>query len=499
MHLYGFLKWSRRIIALAVFAGLTYFFIAFSAKAAGVWSTLLGLQIVPAILGIATGGLVTVLIVLLITLLFGRVYCSLLCPLGIYQDIIYRLGLFIRNKKKRRTRYTKPRNTLRYSILIIVVICVAFSFVLPLVWLDPYGLFGKMAANIGRPLAYVISGSKYDAWNLAAFLVSAAILIALTITAFFKGRLYCNTICPVGTLLGFISRYSIFRIQIDPGSCTHCQLCSMNCKAFCIDAGKPVVDNSRCVVCFNCISKCVKGSVGYRFAWKPGKKALPASEENKPSGGTSRRAFLLAAMGTGAGVVLLNRFTEKKIINIPNAMPPGAGTLDRLKDTCIACHACIAACPAHIIKPAMGAFGWQGFLLPSVSYDNGFCGFDCQKCQEVCPSGALQLMTLEEKKRVKMGVVKLMLENCIVEKFGTDCGACDEHCPVKAVRMTPREGSDKLFPKTTPALCIGCGGCEFICPARPKAIVVLPLSEQRQADEPVIDATINIEVDGFGF
>ncbi len=126
MQLYGFLRWARRIIALAVFTGLAYFFIAFSAKATALWSTLLGLQIVPGILGIATGGLVTVIIVLLLTLLFGRVYCSLLCPLGIYQDIIYRLGLFVRNKKKRRTRYAKPHNTLRYSILIIVVICVAF-------------------------------------------------------------------------------------------------------------------------------------------------------------------------------------------------------------------------------------------------------------------------------------------------------------------------------------------------------------------------------------
>jgi polyferredoxin/formate hydrogenlyase subunit 6/NADH:ubiquinone oxidoreductase subunit I len=499
MHVYGFLKWARRIIALAVFIGLTYFFIAFSAKATAVWSTLLGLQIVPGILGIATGGLVTVLVVMLMTLLFGRVYCSLLCPLGIYQDIVYRIGLFIRNKKKRRTHYSKPRNTLRYSILIVVVICVAFSFVLPLVWLDPYGLFGKMAANIGRPLAYFVSGSNYDAWNLTAFLVSAVILAALTVTAFFKGRLYCNTICPVGTLLGFVSRYSMFRVQIDPESCTHCRLCSMNCKSFCIDAEKPVIDNSRCVVCFNCISKCAKGSIRYRFAWKPEKKKSPASEEKQPSQGNSRRAFLIAAMGTGAGIVLLNRFTEKKKIDISKAMPPGAGTLERLKDTCIACHACIAACPAHIIKPAMGAFGWQGFLLPSVSYDNGFCGFDCRRCQEVCPSDALQLMPLEEKKRVKMGVVKLMLENCIVEKFGTDCGACDEHCPVKAVKMTPREGSDKLFPKTTPALCIGCGGCEFICPARPKAIVVLPLSEQRLADAPIIDATIDIKVEGFGF
>lgn len=497
MQIYGFFRWARRITALALFSGLLYFFVSISAGAASFWQAILGLQIVPAVLGIASGGLLTVILVFLITLIFGRVYCSWLCPLGIWQDIVYRAGLFVRNKKQRRTRYTKAHNTLRYFILIFVILCVSFGLVVPLLWLDPYGLFGKMATNLGRPLSHLLTGFQYDAWSTAAFVVSAILFIALSVTAFLKGRLYCNTICPAGTLLGLISRYSMFRVKIDAGTCTHCKLCGMTCKSYCIDCHAATIDTSRCVVCLNCLSKCSRGGIRYGFAWKRDRSLTGQPEGSQPD--KNRRAFLTAALGAGAGAVLLNRFTEKKRVRISRIMPPGAGTLERLKDTCVACHACVAACPAHIIKPALGEFGWQGFLLPSVSYEHGFCGFDCQKCQEACPTGALRFMPIEEKKRIKMGVVKLSLELCIVEKFGTDCGACDEHCPVKAVEMTPREGTDKVFPKTTPRLCIGCGGCEYICPATPKAIVVIPLSEQRQADAPAIDATINVKIDSFGF
>ncbi|NLH23600.1 MAG: 4Fe-4S dicluster domain-containing protein [Bacteroidales bacterium] len=488
---------------MIVFAGLLYFFLFTSAHLSALWQGIIKLQVVPAILGITSGGLLTVVLVLLLTLIFGRIYCSLICPLGIWQDIVNRAGLFLRGRKKRRNRFSKAHNAPRYLILIAVVICVAFSFILPLVWLDPYALFGKMAVNLGRPLVSLIAGSEYAAWSLAAFIISAVLFTTITVIAFFRGRLYCNTICPAGTLMGLISKISMFRIQIDTAACTHCQLCGTSCKARCIDCNSAQVDHSRCVVCMNCISACRRGGIFYRFSWKKknGKQLTDPMHQQPKQQRNSRRAFLLAAMGAGigTGAVLLNRFTEKKRVRITSSMPPGAGTLQRLKDKCIACQACIAACPSHIIKPAMGDFGFEGFLLPSVSYENGFCGYDCQKCQEVCPSGALKLMPLEEKKRMRIGVVKLTLENCIVEKFGTDCGACDEHCPVKAVEMTPREGTNKVFPKTNPAICIGCGGCEFICPATPKAIAVIPLSEQRQADAPVLDAKIKVEIDGFGF
>ncbi|MDD2290048.1 MAG: 4Fe-4S binding protein [Bacteroidales bacterium] len=499
MHLYSFLRWFRRITALVVFAGLLYFFLFTSSRLAVLWQGLIKLQIVPAILGIASGGLLTVLLVLLLTIIFGRVYCSFLCPLGIWQDIVNRTALFIRGRKKHRHRFSKAHNALRYPVMLAVAICVAFSFTLPLVWLDPYAIFGKMAVNVGKPLVALIGGSQYAAWNTAAFLIAVVVLLTITLISFFRGRLYCNTICPAGTLMGLISKISMFRVQIDKEACTHCQLCGTSCKSGCIDCSNAVIDHSRCVVCMNCISVCRRDGIRYRFSWKRDNRQQKTGTTRQP--GNGRRAFLLAAIGAGAGAgaVLLNRASENKRIRISSSMPPGAGTLQRFMDKCIACHACIAACPSHIIKPAMGDFGWQGFLLPAVSYENGFCGFDCQKCQEVCPSGALQLMPLEEKKRMRIGVVKLTLENCIVEKFGTDCGACDEHCPVKAVQMTPREGTGKVFPKTNPAICIGCGGCEFICPATPKAIVVIPLSEQRQADAPVLDVKIKVKVDGFGF
>ncbi|HBG53965.1 MAG TPA: hypothetical protein DDW70_07125, partial [Rikenellaceae bacterium] len=181
MMLYGFLRWFRRITALAVFAGLLYFFLFISARIEVLWQGLIKLQIVPAILGIASGGLITVLLVLSLTIIFGRVYCSLLCPLGIWQDIVNRAGQFLRGRKKLKNRFSKAHNAIRYLIMVAAVICVAFSFILPLAWLDPYALFGKMAVNLGRPLVSLVGGSQYPAWNLAAFLISAVLFTTITV------------------------------------------------------------------------------------------------------------------------------------------------------------------------------------------------------------------------------------------------------------------------------------------------------------------------------
>ncbi|MDD2642193.1 MAG: 4Fe-4S dicluster domain-containing protein [Bacteroidales bacterium] len=502
MKLYTILKWTRRVLAVAVIALITYFFIFSSANATGIWAALLKVQFIPGVLGITTGGALTVTVILLLTLLFGRVYCSMLCPLGIYQDIVNRIAWFIKSRQKRRTHYSKPNDGIRYGILAFVTVCVVFGFTYPLVWLDPYSLFGKMAVNLGRPLVAGITGAEYYTWSWPAFAFAAAFFTFITLLAAFRGRYYCNTICPAGTLLGLVSKISMFRIQVNESECRHCLLCGKSCKSYCLDSSGIKVDHSRCVVCLNCIGSCNTKAVTYAFAWKK-KVAIVRKKEEPTAENKGRRAFLISALGAGvsagAGVVLLNRFKGKARVKVGAGLPPGAGNLERLQDKCIACHACVAACPSHIIKPAYGELGWQGFLLPSVSYENGFCGFECQKCQEVCPSGALQRMSLEDKKLTKLGVARFTLENCIVYKDGTDCGACDEHCPVKAVAMMPREGSDKLFPKVTPKVCIGCGGCEYICPARPKAIVVIPMAEQRRADAPLIDVQIKVDIEGFGF
>lgn len=498
---YKVLRALRIVVAAFMFLGLGYFFVATSAYATHLWTTCLKVQLVPALLGITSGGALTVALVLLVTLLFGRIYCSIACPLGIYQDFVIWVAHFFKSKKQRRFHYHPARNGWRYGILLFVVACALLGFVLPVTLIDPYGLFGKMATQLGRPIAYWIAGYDYNSFVASSCIFAAVAFVAITLLAAFKGRFYCNTICPVGSLLGVVSKKAMFRLSVDTDKCRHCLLCGLNCKSNCLDSKNVYIDHSRCVGCLNCMEACSENALHYTFAWKKTPSA-PANKPATPHGRKqSRRTFLgvLGTLGSGVAVGLVQTATAKSPKKVGAGMPPGAGSLDRLKDQCVACYACEAACPAKIIQPAVMEFGWEGMMLPSVRYDNGFCGYECQRCQQACPSGALRLMPLEEKKRVKMGVATFTMKNCIVYKDGTDCGACDEHCPVKAVQMSPRTGSDKLLPKVSPKICIGCGGCEYICPARPKAIKVTPMAEQRVADAPEFTKQEKVEVDGFGF
>ncbi|MEG0519327.1 MAG: 4Fe-4S dicluster domain-containing protein, partial [Bacteroidales bacterium] len=180
--------------------------------------------------------------------------------------------------------------------------------------------------------------------------------------------------------------------------------------------------------------------------------------------------------------------------------PPGAGSLEAFKDHCTACHACIAACPNQIIRPAIMEYGIDGFMLPTIQYDKKFCAYDCNKCSQVCPHGALQPLTLEEKQLTQIGRAKYIPKNCIVFTDGTDCGACDEHCPTKAISMTEVKGKPGLFfPKLNRDICIGCGACEYICPASAKAIVIDGNPVQLRAQPPKVEKQQEKKVDDFGF
>ena len=512
MKIYRALKWLRVVLALLVFAGVTYFFVFVSAYSASAYHValihLLKFQLVPNVLGIATGGVVVVALIILVTLLVGRVYCSVICPFGIYQDVVNRVACWFKTKKQRRTSYAQAHNGWRYGILAAVLLSTVLGFTLPLVYLDPYGLYGKICVKLGRPLVALVSGSEYHGFVWTAFAFAMVVFVTVTLLAAFKGRFYCNTICPVGSLLGLISKHAAFRLTVDMDKCRHCLLCGKSCKAYCLDSKNVHFDYSRCVMCLDCTQACSEDAIHLAFAWKRKPKAAPSTSASAPTSAPvptqNRRQFLLSAWGIGIGTVLgggagVVSLRNKEKVRLKAPMPPGAVNVERLMDKCIACYACVTACPANIIRPSLMQLGWEGIMLPSLNYDFGFCGYECQRCQIVCPTDALQTMSLEAKKRVKLGVAKFTVQNCIIVKEGTDCGACDEHCPVKAVSLQPKEGYPKPIPKVAAKLCIGCGGCQFICPAQPKAIEVVPMPEQRVADLPKIDAKIEIQDVDFGF
>ncbi|MDR0737693.1 MAG: 4Fe-4S binding protein [Prevotellaceae bacterium] len=514
---YRFLKKFRVVLSLVFFLLLLVCFVD-TYHLTGQWSDgLLKWQFVPALLSAVTGSVTIILLLVLLTLLFGRVYCSTLCPLGTYQDIVRRIANWFKNKKKRKLKYSKPHHLVRYLLLGVVAVGFVLGSSTLLLKLDPYSNFGRMAANLLRP-AVIWSGNAlsntfsaipfqdYKIFTMSACLFAAAVFIVVTTLSALRGRLYCNSICPVGSLLGVLSKYSLFRLALNSDTCARCMACVKACKGQCIDIKKQEIDHTRCVQCHNCTSACrTQQSIRYQFAYQP----LP----NPPQRGGSKypllgkgeaggRRLFLGTIGGIAAAGAVRAFTpawRASSTHTKAITPPGSRGLDHFKRHCTACHACVAGCPSHVLRPAVSEYGLDGFMMPVLDYNKSFCNYACNTCSTICPNGAIIPLSKEEKILTQIGKANFILDRCIVVREETDCGACDEHCPVKAIRMVPfRDGL--LIPQLDTSLCIGCGGCEYICPARPdKAIQVIANTEHQQARPVEEDVQEQVEVDDFGF
>lgn len=440
------------------------------------------------------------LIVIGLTLLFGRVYCSSICPLGTLQDIFIRLFRPFRKKKKRRFRYSANRNLyLRYGILAATLLLWVFGSLFLLNLLDPYSNFGKISVSFFQPAylwlnnqaaflletmgIYAIAPLQTKSLPVYVVLVSGGILSALVVMTTWRGRLFCNTICPVGSTLGLISSHSRYRITFNEQACNNCGKCERVCKAECIDSKTKQVDNGRCVSCFNCLSSCPQQGLHY------GKHSVLTVPKTAPKVANDKRQFMLTLL---AGIISIPLFNKKGNAQgqsepgmVPTGttlpvVPPGAQGYDHFTKNCIACYLCVSACPKNVIVPSFFEYGMQGFMQPKLDYHKSFCNFDCVKCTEVCPTGAIKQQTMEQKQTIQIGIARFMVESCIVTVDRTDCGACSEHCPTKAVQMVPYNGL--FLPEVEPDLCVGCGACEYACPTQPyKAIYVESNSIHKQS------------------
>jgi ferredoxin len=446
------------------------------------------LQFIPSLISffMAAGGMAVAgfIVVMIITLVAGRLYCGFLCPLGILQD-----GCVFISKKvlKKRNRYEKAHPAIQYPVLgITVLAALSGSFVLVNL-LDPYSLFGKIMIELIKPgfdmLGNAIAGllERCDIYAFSVTLISppnipslvtiTLLFIALLILSIVKARMYCTTICPVGTLLGLVSRFSLFSIRIDRERCTACGICERICRAECINSMEKEVDNSRCVRCFDCLTVCPHDAISYRFALKDKVKVLQPDP--------ARRQFIFGTAATIAAFGLgfpLRGITKPLLTGKEGypSTPPGSRGVDHFTSACTACHLCVSSCPTGVIQPGFLEYGLAGFMHPHMDYRQGFCLYECHLCGDICPTGAILPLGAEEKKRTKIGEVQFFEEKCIVTTEKQNCGACAEHCPTHAVDTYPKDGL--FMPYTEPLLCIGCGACENVCPALPeKAIIVNPL------------------------
>jgi len=497
------LKIIRRSLAVVAGLAMLLMFLDFTGTFHAWFAWLAKVQFLPAILAVNIGVLIALV---LLTVVFGRIYCSVICPLGIMQDFIARIG---RIRRKNPYSYSKPKNWLRYAVLVLTVVALLASVSIVVDFVAPYSSFGRIVTSLFQPL-YILannllasiaeSAESYAFYRKELWIESGIILIVtaihfliIAVLALRNGRTYCNTICPVGTLLGFISRFSFLKIKIDETKCKKCGKCAKNCKAACIDFKNMSVDGSRCVVCGNCIGNCSFGALSYGLKKS---SAKPAAEENAACETTetvdkSKRAFLLsAAMATTAAA-----FAEDKIKldgglekiegkqspkRTTPITPPGSLSAQNLAKHCTACQLCISECPNNVLRPSTSL---NNFMQPVMSYDRGYCRLECTRCADVCPCGAIRSIEKEERTAIQVGHAVLIKKNCLSANDGIPCGNCARHCPVQAIEMVATDPEDKESPKI-PAIdetkCIGCGACENLCPVRPFSAIYVEGHERHK-------------------
>jgi len=504
------LRKLRITLAVACFLLVTGLFLDFTGTLHAWFGWLAKVQFVPALLAL---NVFVVLFLVVLTLVLGRVYCSVLCPLGVMQDAVSWLaGRF----RKNRFRPSPALTWLRRSVLCVFVVAVAAGIASVVVLLEPYSAFGRMASQLLAPLwrwgnnglAYLAERAdsyafySVDVWvkSTVALAVAAVTFVVISILAWRGGRTYCNTICPVGTLLGYLSRHALFRIRIDTSKCNGCGLCARNCKSSCIDPKSHTVDHSRCVACMDCLGKCRQGALSYGRPAPPAApvaaptdSAIPPTDSAAaPSDGLSRRGFLSVSALFGASAWLhaqkkkvdggLAVIEDKKIpVRQAPILPPGSQGHWHMVRHCTGCQLCVSACPNDVLRPSENL---HTLMQPEMSYERGYCRPECTRCSEVCPAGAIHLIDRAVKTSIKIGTARWVRENCLPLTDGVSCGNCARHCPVGAITMIPASPDAADGPKVPlvdAERCIGCGACENLCPARPfSAIVVDGLEEHRE-------------------
>ena len=487
------LRKIRITLAAISFVLITLLFLDFTGTLHAWFGWLAKIQLLPAILALNFG---VVICLAVVTLLLGRVYCSVICPLGVFQDIISWFS-GKRKGKSRRFGYSREKRWLRYGVLVVFIITIVSGAHAIGTLLAPYSAYGRIAQNLFAPiyqwgnnlLAFfserIGSYAFYtkDVWikSLPTFIIAAVTFTAIFILAWRNGRTYCNTICPVGTVLSFLSRFSMFRPVIDKSKCKSCRSCEKECKAACIDIDGKSIDYSRCVDCFDCIDNCKFGAIKYGFAYGRTAGKEPGDMvkgKNGAKADLSRRAFLTSsALALGAITIGaqekkidggLAAIQDKKVPERKEPLVPfGAISLKHFRDHCTGCQLCVSVCPNGVLRPSTDL---ERLMQPEMSYERGYCRPECVKCSQVCPAGAILEITPEEKTAIHIGTASVDYDLCVVNRDNVNCGNCARHCPVGAIRMVKKNPDDKdslRIPTVIEDRCIGCGACENLCPSRP--------------------------------
>ena len=480
------LRIIRTILAAVFFVLITLLFLDFTGTLHHWFSWMAKIQFLPAVLALNVG---VVIALVVLTLIFGRIYCSIICPLGVFQDVIARF-----NRKKNKYSYSKALSWLRYTMLGVMVVALVAGIGSVFQLLAPYSAYGRMATMIFQPIykagnnllatlaERADSYAFYHVEQIATFgsvlIIAIATFVVLAILAFRNGRTYCNTICPVGTILSFLARFSFLKIRFDESKCKNCSMCSKSCKAACIDYKTHTVDYSRCVVCGDCIDKCKFGALKYSIPSKSGKTNNNSDTSSSGTIDNSKRSFLIASalVSTAALAQKKEKLMDGGLAELEDKIaperqtpltPPGSLSFQHFAQHCTGCQLCVSECPNHVLRPSSDLLH---LMLPEMSYEKGHCRPECTRCSSVCPAGAIKPIDKDEKTSIQIGHAVWIKKNCVPITDGVECGNCARHCPAGAIEMVMLDENDEespMVPAINENACIGCGACEYVCPSRP--------------------------------
>jgi MauM/NapG family ferredoxin protein len=439
-------------------------------------------------------------ITLLVTIILGRVVCGWVCPLG----AVHQFFSFVFKK----TRFWKPKRdektSLAWKYYILVFVLVSAVFTLDVVGImDPLSflyrsfatavfpalthasagvvelLYSLHISSLAQTLSQFLGNLSINATFQQGFLIGLIFLAVVFLNAW-KERFWCRYLCPLGALLGVFSRWNIFKLRVDEEKCIKCGLCTLHCET----QANPYPDKDwkspECVYCETCAAICPTAAITFPVKAKPEK----LSDIN-----LSRRKLVLTSLLGIAATPFFRLTPSRKRANPKLIRPPGALPEEKFLQKCVKCGECMKACPTNALQPAVTEAGPEGIWTPMLVPKIGYCEYYCSLCSQVCPTGAIKELKIEEKTRVKIGSAWVNKSRCIPYVLGKPCIVCEEHCPtspkaIKLVRVETKLPDGRVETPLGPVvdldLCIGCGICENKCPVMDDpAIFTTSVGEQR--------------------
>ncbi len=473
-------------------------------------------------------GLLWSLIILVPTLFLGRFFCGWICPMGTLQHFVgSRPSEAKRGKRRIESNRYKRWQTIKYVVLLAGLVAAAFGS-MAIGWLDPFSL---LVRSIGLSLLpgfnYVVRAvlTPMESSHVAAIkatggiihTVLGAFLLEFRQAYFTQGlflgvlflailamslrvtRFWCRAICPLGALLGAVSRWSVLGLHKDPERCNNCNRCLLHCQGGDDPIGGAPWRKSECLMCMNCVGSCPDHALVFRFFRKEKEVASPDLGRRRTLTGIAAGAVAVPLLRANTG---LGKSRNERLLR-----PPGALDEPGFLSRCIRCGECMKVCPNNALQPTLTEAGLEGLWTPTLVPRIGYCEPSCVLCSEVCPTGAIWQITPKEKgwvvgvgaaqnQPIRLGTAFYDRGRCLPWAMATDCIVCEEWCPVspKAIYVEEAEvvdsaGKTKKLqqPRVDPSRCVGCGACEYACPLQDRpAVYVTSIGESRSPSSQIL-------------